>query len=212
MKETSTLVPAANPTANRPTDSGHDTAAKGGILRLDVLFDHFGSALLGFVRQRVGNPSLAEDLTQEIWLKVHERLPTLRDSDKLESWLYRIARNTLIDHARRSRPAEELPEDLAMDAPEPDLPDLRPALLGFLDQLPAEDREALRLTEYQGLTQKQLAEHLGVSLSGAKSRVQRARARLGKLLDQCCRFEFDRRGRVIEAIPHPSTTSCTSCR
>ncbi len=204
MKEIATLIPA-EPTAARP-------AAAGSALALEVLFDQFGSALLGFVRQRVSNPSLAEDLTQEIWLKVHERLPSLRDSDKLESWLYRIARNTLIDHARRSRPAEELPENLATDSPEPDLPDLRPAILRFLDQLPAEDREALRLTEYEGLTQKQLAEHLGVSLSGAKSRVQRARARLGRLLDQCCRFEFDRRGRVIEAIPHPATTSCTSCR
>jgi RNA polymerase sigma-70 factor (ECF subfamily) len=206
MKEIA-LIPA-----DRPSAAVSESAAAGTPPSLEDLFDQFGSALLGFVRQRTSNPSLAEDLTQEIWLKVHERLPTLRDSGKLESWLYRIARNTLIDYARRSRPAEELPDNLATDNPEPDLPDLRPAILRFLDQLPADDREALRLTEYEGLTQKQLAEHLGVSLSGAKSRVQRARARLGRLLDQCCRFEFDRRGRVIEAIPHPASTSCTSCR
>lgn len=211
MKETATPGSTA-PLASLPWSKTPGPAAEGTPLSLEVLFDQFGSALLGFVRQRIADPSLAEDLTQEIWLKVHERLPTLRDSGKLESWLYRIARNTLIDHARRSRPAEELPENLATDTPEPELPDLRPALLRFLDQLPTEDREALRLTEYEGLTQKQLAEHLGVSLSGAKSRVQRARARLGRLLDQCCRFEFDRRGRVIEAIPHPATTSCSSCR
>lgn len=210
MKETAPTASTA--LASLPWAETPGLAAEGTPLSLEVLFDQFGSALLGFVRQRITNPSLAEDLTQEIWLKVHERLPTLRDSGKLESWLYRIARNTLIDHARRSRPSEELPENLATDTPEPELPDLRPALLRFLDQLPAEDREALRLTEYEGLTQKQLAEHLGVSLSGAKSRVQRARARLGRLLDQCCRFEFDRRGRVIEAIPHPATTSCSSCR
>lgn len=206
MKEIA-LIPA-----DRPSAAVSESAAAGTPPSLEALFDQFGSALLGFVRQRTSNPSLAEDLTQEIWLKVHERLPTLRDSGKLESWLYRIARNTLIDHARSSRPAEELPDNLATDTPEPDLPDLRPVILRFLDQLPTEDREALRLTEYEGLTQKQLAEHLGVSLSGAKSRVQRARARLGRLLDQCCRFEFDRRGRVIEAIPHPASTSCTSCR
>lgn len=211
MKEISTVSPA-DATAKRPSAVASGSATVETAPSLEVLFDQFGSALLGFVRQRISNPGQAEDLTQEIWLKVHERLPSLRDNGKMESWLYRIARNTLIDHARRSRPSEELPENLATDSPEPDLPDLRPAILRFLDQLPAEDREALRLTEYEGLTQKQLAEHLGVSLSGAKSRVQRARARLGRLLDQCCRFEFDRRGRVIEAIPHPATTSCTSCR
>lgn len=211
MKETDSILPTAS--KGGPPPSGLSEAATDGTsLSVEVLFDQFGSALLGFVRQRISDPSLAEDLTQEIWLKVHERLPTLRDSGKLESWLYQIARHTLIDHVRRSRPAEELPDDLATDTPEPDLPDLRPAILRFLDQLPAEDREAIRLTEYQGLTQKQLAEHLGVSLSGAKSRVQRARARLGRLLDQCCRFEFDRRGRVIEAVPHPAMTSCSSCR
>jgi RNA polymerase sigma-70 factor (ECF subfamily) len=64
--------------------------------------------------------------------------------------------------------------------------------------LPEHYRQALLLTEYQGLTQEQLAERLGISLSGAKSRVQRAREKLRDMLLRCCHFEFDRRGRIVD--------------
>ena len=77
--------------------------------------------------------------------------------------------------------------------------------------LPAAYREALLLTEYQGLTQKALAERLGLSLSGAKSRVQRGRTQLKQMLEECCTFEFDRRGRVIGWEPS-AKESCQECR
>jgi RNA polymerase sigma-70 factor (ECF subfamily) len=175
---------------------------------LEAVFDQFGAALRAFVGRRVGNPEAAADLTQEIWLKVHERLPTLRNTEKLEPWLYRIARHAIIDHTRRTRPVEALPDELPADEPEPALPDLRPALARFIERLSSEDRQALHWTEYEGLTQKEVAARLGLSLSGAKSRIQRARAQLGEMLAQCCRFEFDRRGRVIEAIPREPGENC----
>jgi hypothetical protein len=81
--------------------------------------------------------------------------------------------------------------------------DLFTALLALslhelIDQLPEPYRQALILTEYQGLSQKQLAERIGISLSGAKSRVQRAREKLRDMLLRCCHFEFDRRGHIVD--------------
>ena len=176
-------------------------------LDFEAVYDRFGAELQAFLRRRVRDAATADDLLQSIWLKVHERLPELRDAERVAPWLFQVARNALVDHQRRIRPTEALPAEVApVTEAAADGPDLGPAVLRFLDVLPPEDREALRLTEFEGLTQRELAERLGLSLSGAKSRVQRARARLREQLEHCCRFEFDRRGNIIEA--HPYGTEC----
>ncbi len=172
-------------------------------LDFEAVYDRFGAELQAFLRRRVPDAATADDLLQSIWLKVHERLPELRDAERVAPWLFQVARNALVDHQRRIRPTEALPSEVApATEATADGPDLGPAVLRFLDVLPPEDREALRLTEFEGLTQRELAERLGLSLSGAKSRVQRARARLREQLEHCCRFEFDRRGNIIEAHPY----------
>jgi len=85
----------------------------------------------------------------------------------------------------------------------------------MVDSLPADYRQALLLTEYQGLTQRELAQKLGLSVSGAKSRVQRAREKLKAMLLDCCHFEFDRRGKVIDYQPNcaccANQEGCTDC-
>lgn len=180
-------------------------------LAFEAIYDRFAAELQVFLRRRVADPATAEDLMQSVWLKVHERFGSLREADKVAPWLFQIARHALIDHQRRLRPTEALPPEIAPEETEAELPDLRPAIVRFLDVLPAEDREALRLTEFDGLTQRELAERLGLSLSGAKSRVQRARAKLREQLEQCCRFEFDRRGNIIEAHSLPTGSGQDCC-
>jgi RNA polymerase sigma-70 factor (ECF subfamily) len=77
--------------------------------------------------------------------------------------------------------------------------------------LPGPYREALLLTEYAGLTQQELAVRAGISLSGAKSRVQRGRERLKQLLLDCCHVELDRRGGIIDYRPNCAGCSCDDC-
>jgi RNA polymerase sigma-70 factor (ECF subfamily) len=72
----------------------------------------------------------------------------------------------------------------------------------MVDELPDTYRDALLLTEYQGLNQRQMADRLGISFSGAKSRVQRARRMLRDMLLTCCHFELDRRGAIIDYYQH----------
>ena len=145
----------------------------------------FHTPLLQFVRRRVTDEASAEDILQDVFLKVHTHIGTLSDTAKLQGWLYQLTRNAIIDHYRHTRITVDVPEELpaAVEADENDVvAQLTPAVKAMVVALPDIYREALRLTEYEGLTQKELAERLGISVSGAKSRVQRAR----QMLRQMC--------------------------
>jgi RNA polymerase sigma-70 factor, ECF subfamily len=121
----------------------------------------------------------------------------------MERWIYRVTRNLIIDHYRRRRRTGELDEDIEAPSSLPEFEEDPQARLAFslretVDELPEPYREALLLTEYEGLTQAELAERTGISLSGAKSRVQRARSRLKELLLECCHFELDALGGIVD--------------
>jgi len=167
--------------------------------------------LRAFLRKRVREPEVAEDLLQDVFLRLHTHTDTLREEEKLESWIYQIARHRVIDYYRQRRPVvpldAQIQDTLLAEMPEDDVQaELAPSVAAMVNALPEPYREALYLTEYQGLSQRELAARLGISLSGAKSRVQRAREKLKQLLLDCCHFEFDRLGRIIDYQPR-----CTCC-
>lgn len=177
---------------------------------LEQGWEQYSRRLRVFIRGRVWDDAEADDILQEVFIRVHRHLCCQPDWDKPDSWFYQIAHNLIIDHYRRRRELVELSDSLPAD---PDLPEDDPedelalSLKEMIDELPEPYRQALLLTEYQGLSQKQLAESQGISLSGAKSRVQRARDKLRDRLLQCCHFEFDRRGGIIDYYEH-----CCCCR
>jgi RNA polymerase sigma-70 factor (ECF subfamily) len=169
---------------------------------VERLWAEFSSPLKRFLRARVRSDADADDLLQEVFSRIHSSLTSLHDSSKLQGWVYRIARNAVIDYYR-SRPQEQ-PMSSEWEAEDPsgtDAIDLTPSLRGFVATLPRPYREPLIRHEFQGESLKRVADALGLSLTATKSRVQRARHRLRDMLDQCCHFEFDRRGKVISATP-----------
>ena len=170
-------------------------------IQLESLWEQYCCQLKAFVRSRVTDEDDVEDLLQEVFIRIHTHLCCLRDLSKLESWIYQIARNAIIDHYRGRRPGVELSESIPSSEDETDAYDpeavLALSLGGLIDELPALYRDTHVMTEYQGLNQRQLAERLGISFSGAKSRVQRARRMLRDMLLACCHFELDRRGAII---------------
>lgn len=157
--------------------------------------------LVRFVQARVRDRATAEDIVHDVLLRGYARADALREPGSLQAWLYRITRNAVADHYRAHRPTEPLPDDLAADGAEPDA-GAREALAGCLRPLiaalPAHYRDAVLLAEIDGLTQQETAARLGISLSGAKSRVQRARGRLREMLLACCRLEVDGRGVLVD--------------
>lgn len=179
---------------------------------LEQIWHEFAGKLGQFIRARVADPATAEDILQDVFVKIQARLGQLKDPAKLQSWIYLITRNAIIDHYRTRKETVEVPESLAAEE-EPqthETDELKVAFLRMIYSLPEPYREALVLTEFDGLTQQQLAGRLGISLSGAKSRVQRGRQQLKQMLTECCTFEFDRRGKVIDCAPR-GKTECAEC-
>ncbi|NQU56402.1 MAG: RNA polymerase sigma factor SigZ [Rhodospirillales bacterium] len=181
--------------------------------RLVVLWQDYHDKLLGFIRSRVESTEMAEDILQDVFIKIQTNLATLHDSERMESWIYQIVRNAVIDHYRTYRASEELPQFLAI--PEPDEEEqaryeISTCLAPMIETLAPPYRDALRLSEIDGLKQKHVAETLGLSLSGAKSRVQRGRAMIQELLTDCCRFERDHQGTMVGY--EPKNSDCSGCK
>lgn len=177
----------------------------------EKIWKEYSDNLRRFIRTRVTDKSVVDDILQEVFVKIHSGLNALQDDTRLQSWLYQITRNTIVDYYRSRRPMEELAEQVSV--PENDYSEVLKELSGcmrpMIDGLPKTYREAVILSELEGLTQKQVSEKLGLSLSGAKSRVQRGRSKLKEMLLDCCHFEFDHWGGVVEF--NPKGGCCKKC-
>jgi RNA polymerase sigma-70 factor (ECF subfamily) len=161
--------------------------------------------LLAFVANRVDRPEDAEDIVQEVFVKIGKGVGGLRDGDRVEAWIYQVTRNAIADHyravAREERAGRRLVSDRssAVSGAGDESVSLAGCLSPMLAQLPPHYREAIILVEYDGLTQTAAAHRIGISVSGMKSRVQRARAQLHELLLACCDVQLDRRNAVRHA-------------
>ncbi len=150
-----------------------------------------------YIAARVRDHAAVDDILQNVFVSALMGINSLKSQGRLGPWLRRIAANAIADHFRNHKPGEELPDDLAAPQP-PDDPfgELAACLQPLIDDLPEAYRTALVLSELEGLPQKVVAERLGISLSGAKSRVQRGRRLLRERILACCEIETGRRGIV----------------
>ena len=190
-----------------------------------VIWRDVQAKLRGFIAKRVTDEAEVDDILQETFLRMHRKLDSLKDPEKLLSWIYRITRHAIIDHYRAPARTREVAIGLSGDLDSALLPSalstslkdsgrLREELAGcikpMIEQLSGQYREAVTLVELDGLTQQSAAKQLGLSVSGMKSRVQRGRKQLKQLLDDCCAIELDRRRGVMDYTPR--NRSCDSCR
>jgi len=179
-----------------------------------------------FIAKRVANEAEAEDILQEVFLRMHRKLDSLNDPRSVVSWLFQITRHAIIDHYRSPARRREVPAGLAADlettrtvqaepvvAESADSGRLREELAGCLrpmiERLASQYREAVMLVELEGLTQSAAAKRLGISASGMKSRVQRGRRQLKRQLDECCLIQLDRRRSVTDyVLRDPQCSPC----
>jgi RNA polymerase sigma-70 factor (ECF subfamily) len=182
----------------------------------DAIWTELSSDLRRFIRRRVSDDHAADDLLQETFVRIHRSLASLQEPERITAWVYRIARNVIHDHYRKASPAaiaaiDAYPADDAGDRPNGNACKCAGWLDEMIRSLPEGYREAVQLAEIDGLPQQEVADRLGLSLSGAKSRIQRGRAMLREVLDQCCHFEFDARGNMIDFDPKRERTVCRNC-
>lgn len=179
-------------------------------IKSNEIWSKFSDELRGFVASKINNKEIVDDILHTIFVKIHSNIETLKNQEKIRGWIYRIAKTTIIDYYREELKRKSIresdlltKEDVSIEANEV----LARGIRSIIQLLPADYAQAIYLTEYEGLTQTQLAEKLGLSVSGAKSRVQRARFKVKELLLQFCHIEFDIYGTVIEY----DTKHCSYC-
>ena len=167
---------------------------------IEKVWNEMNSRLTNFVQSKVKDTELTQDIVQDVFLKVFSKNDSLRNKDKLISWIYQIARNEIISHFRKvnyetSSLALDIEEEIENDT-------LTQELVGWvrpvIDSLPPKYREALILSDLENIPQKEIAEKLKISYSGLKSRVQRARDMLKTSCEQCCDISTDVYGDVID--------------
>lgn len=176
-----------------------------------TLFTQFREQLRGFVRKRVASDADADDVTQDVLTRLVQHGPPADGS--VHAWLYTVARNVLIDRSRSRRAPASL--DVIEVADQPQAADgaereLARCLRPMMASLSADDRSVLERVDLDGLSQTDLARELGLSMSGAKSRVQRARTRLRAALEGCCAIAHDARGTPID-FHRRDGASCGGC-
>lgn len=168
----------------------------------EKLWREFSGRLRAFILKSIRSETEADDLLQEVFAKIHAGIGQLKDPAALEPWLFQITRNAMVDSLRQRRDVPGSTDSLPARSDEPSgvnfNREIASCLKSFIVCLPEKYRTALLLVEHQGLTQKETARQLGLSLSGAKSRIQRGREQLRKRLTECCEYQFDTYGNVVD--------------
>jgi RNA polymerase sigma-70 factor (ECF subfamily) len=168
--------------------------------------------LLSFIRSKIDDEIVAEDILQEVFIKIHSKIDTLRDDTKIQPWIFQITRNQINDYFRKNKKDQSLNRfEIQFEEQNHSNEILEEALhdmITMMDALPPDYCEALCLTELNGLSQKEYAQRTGISYTAAKSRVQRSRKMLKDMLMRCCHYEFDKYGTVLDITPH----ACCCCQ
>ena len=204
------VLPALLRHASEPTTTPHWKvllAMEKGNPTAGELWRALSEQLLAFIRSRVRSNADADDLLQDVFLQVVEKFDSVRQVDRIQSWVFQIARNAVVDSYRRQaarmhESVEDVAEFKGIDGDDCNLnAALGKWLASMIPSLPQKLQDAVRMYELEGRSQLEIAKQLGISLSGAKSRVQRARRELAKFLRSSCQVELDRRGNVIACAP-----------
>jgi RNA polymerase sigma-70 factor (ECF subfamily) len=157
----------------------------------------FYKNLLAFVSSRVKNPQDAEDIVQDVFVKAQLKSYQLKEAEKFTAWMFTMTRNSIMDFYREKKKAIES-ERLTETEEYNEFNDCVAACLTqLMSQLPSPYREALELAEKEHIPQKELAVRLGISYSGAKSRVQRARQMLKEKMEAPYDIKTDGYGNVL---------------
>lgn len=167
--------------------------------------------LLSFIRSKVNSPEDAEDILNEVFVRLIKQSDASAIPENVSAWLYRVTRNTIVDYYRARRPLERLPEDLSGENPDADsITRLSKCVLPMIQAMPKAYRQPLLLSEIEGKKQKQVAAELGLTLPAVKSRILRGREKLHQSMIRCCRLHHNSAGVVVD-YEQKSSKYCDDC-
>lgn len=177
-------------------------------MEVNEIWITFNEEIRQYVLRKVGDEQMANDVVQDVFEKVIKNIQKLNEVENIQQYLYKMVRNAVVDSFRsRKVKFEELnnnifdnQEVLEKESDSESLNSIisKCCILPFINKLPEKYREALLASEINNISQTELAAHLKISYSGAKSRVQRGREKLKAILQECCNFEYDSYGNLIQ--------------
>ena len=150
-----------------------------------------------FILSKVKDPTVADDLLQDTFIKVHTKLGSLKQAAKLKSWLFSIARHTVMDYFRTHNidyqitDADMVFEDQKLNHTKAD------CLRGIIKSLPEKYREPLFLSDIKGIKQAEIAQQLKLPLPTVKSQIQRGRKLIAQGFMDCCDFKLNDQGYLV---------------
>jgi RNA polymerase sigma-70 factor (ECF subfamily) len=167
--------------------------------------------LLNFINKQVKDRDESEDILQDVFVKILLKIDTLKDSSKLQAWIYQMTRNAIADYFRKKNHLNGADnQEIISEVEEQSAMNEATGWIGYyVDALPESYRDSLVMYEMKGYSQKEIAERLGISYTNARSRIQRGRQLLKKNLTDCCEFNVDTYGNIIEYSP--KLRDCSKC-
>ena len=175
----------------------------------EQIWKEFNKQLLGFIKTRINDDEIANDILQEVFIKIHRNINSVKDNEKITNWVYQITRNSIIDFYRNKKNKSVftdlnniLPQEIKVQNS-----DFSKCIIPFIKQLPNKDQEILNKVSFGGISQKEYAEQYNLSYSATKSRVQRAREKLKMAFVNCCDIKTDKYGNIISHTKR----KCSDC-
>ena len=163
-----------------------------------------------FILSKVKNTQIADDLIQETFIKIHIKLSTLKDTSKLKSWIFSIARNTTLDYFKStSKNIDFLTEDISLEE-EPHSHSEKDCLLAHIMNLDKKYRTPLFLSDIKGVKQTEISKQLKISLPTIKSRIQRARKKVAEGFMECCDYQLNEKGILVGELKEKE--DCKICK
>lgn len=175
---------------------------------LTSIHKKFGVQLHEIICNKVGHRVDCHDIMQEVFLKIMLNINKIEQADNMAAYLVKLTNNAVIDHYRRSKPViyTEMTDDIHVENDIVQDQSLKLAdccLQPMIKSLPGIYKDALIETEVEGMKLKDYAAKMGISLSNAKIRVQRAKEKLKDIIMQCCRYDFDIYGNIVDHKQSP---------
>ncbi|QDV41166.1 ECF RNA polymerase sigma factor SigH [Stieleria neptunia] len=183
----------------------------------EQIWRELSERLRHFVQSRIPGAGDVDDILQNVFLRIHQKFDALRDTERMESWVFQITRNAITDHYRGKRNLTQESDSL-LEVTEPSSEgnvnqEVAACIAALIDHLPEVSKRAVSMYELEGFSQAEIARRESISLSGAKSRIQRGRKKLEEILHACCQFQLDTRRNVLEceARSNEKTADCDRC-
>lgn len=183
-----------------------------------IIWNTYSEDIKRFILFKTSDESIADDLLQEVFIKVHTKISNVQDVKKIKSWIFTVANNTVMDYFRATKKNKVTIDNAIATKDIEDFDDHtadfyehseQDCLYGIIKSLEKKYRDPLFMADIQGYKQQQIAETLKLPLPTVKSQIQRARKMIAQGFMDCCGYQLNEKGKLVGEVK--SIEDCKVC-